>query len=200
MADLPETATFAEFARIYRVRPSYVTQLRKAGRLVLEGRRVRVRETLALLESTRDPSHDGVADRHAQRRGEPTATLAPQGAGETAAADDPDDADEPIPATGEGVKYHSARAKREHFLALAAERDYLTSMGALMDAGAMRATVADITTNLRATLERLPAILAPQLAAETDEGRVSALLTESIEQALSDAARRFDDIAREATP
>lgn len=67
---LPETATRTEFARILGCRPSYVTELGKAGRLVLtaNGRRVRVAESIARIEATRDPAKAGVAARHAAAR------------------------------------------------------------------------------------------------------------------------------------
>src|SRR5699024_2279062 len=65
MASLPDTATFAEFARIAGFKRSYITQLRKDDRLVLEGRRVKVAESLALITDSADPAKRGVAERHA---------------------------------------------------------------------------------------------------------------------------------------
>src|SRR5690606_16487416 len=66
----PETAGFREFAALAGFKPSYVTELRKVGRLVLtgDGKRVRVAESLALIEQTRDPAKAGVAARHAAAR------------------------------------------------------------------------------------------------------------------------------------
>jgi hypothetical protein len=65
-----ETATFLEFASRFGWKQSYVTQLKKDGRLALtgDGKAIRVAESLALIETTRDPSRAGVAARHAQAR------------------------------------------------------------------------------------------------------------------------------------
>lgn len=199
---LPAEATQAEFARLMSWRPSYVTQLKQAGRLVLaaDGRRVRVAESLARIEATRDPSRAHVAERHAQARqpgqgeGQGEGALQPAAAGGPGTAPatvakphadaDPEDATLPR-------SYAEAKAEREHYLALAARRDYEQSIGELLEAAAVRSALADAGTTLRTRLESLRDILAPQLAPITDEARIRTLLSDEFEHALAELSRGF---------
>jgi len=177
MNNLPETATFSEFAGIAGFKPSYITQLRKDGRLVLTpNQRVRVAESLALIAETKDPSKAGVTARHAAQRGETTAP----GVG-----NDPNDDDTTNP------KYQSARALKEHYLALAAKRDYEVSIDKLLAAEDIAATVANAVVTFRTQLESLSTLLAGQVAAEPDEGRCRALIAEAHEHALGEIAKKF---------
>ncbi|MGH8073724.1 MAG: hypothetical protein ACREO4_06580, partial [Lysobacter sp.] len=59
----PETCGFREFATLAGFKPSYITELKSAGRLVLtdDRKKVRVAESLALIDQTRDPARAGVA-------------------------------------------------------------------------------------------------------------------------------------------
>lgn len=61
----------------------------------------------------------------------------------------------------------------------------------------MVATVTAAVTTLRNRLEALPDVLGPQLAAELDEERVRAVLTETIEHALNETSRQFHTLAKE---
>lgn len=189
-----DTATFRDFADIIRCRPSYVTELKKSGRLVLtdDKKRVRVAESVALIEATRDPSRRGVAARHEAAR---AAALAPPSAVDE--IDGEDDADDG--AERPESPYHSHRAEREKWQAASAKRDYELSIGKLMVAEEVEAAVANIGTMLRQAFERLPDVLAPQLAPVTDEARVHSILQSEIEQALRNAARQLTAIGKSAT-
>jgi hypothetical protein len=190
------TASFKGFAHILGERsPSYVTQLKAEGRLVLtpDGKRVKVAESLALIRETADPSKAGVAARHeAARQGQASAPAAPPPGG------DGDDGDSEGDGDGHGQGYQHWRERNERAKALAAERDNAIADGKLFDAAEVEAVVADAVTVLRGRLEALPDILGPQLAAETDEGRARALIAESIEHALEETARQFANIAKGA--
>lgn len=182
--------TFAAFAaRMNYKQPSYIYQLRDQGRLVMapDGKRVMVEASIALLQQTRDPSRQGVADRHAAARNE------------SPASDLDDDSAEAPPAptaTPEQRMFHQSRAQKEHWNALAAQRDYEVSMRQLLPAAEVDGAIADAVTQLRARLETLPDILAPQLAAEPDEAKCRALLADEIEHALQELARAFGAIAK----
>ena len=77
----PATASLKEFARILGgVKPGYVSQLKRDGRLVMaeDGKRVQVAESLQLIKDTRDPSKLGAVRRHAAARAaETSAPTAP---------------------------------------------------------------------------------------------------------------------------
>jgi hypothetical protein len=184
----PETASFSEFARLAGFRPSYVTQLKRDGRLILtgDGKAVRVVESMARIKATADPARVDVAARHAAAR-EPAQSGA---AALPPAAGNPD-------ADRIGSTYQAARAVGERYRAMAAKRDYEISIGKLLDADAVRSAVADATVALRTRLESLPTMLGPLVAAEADESRCTALLADSIGHALDELSRQFRTITPE---
>lgn len=190
----PETATFAAFARILGCKPSAVTALRHAGRLVLtdDGKRVQVQSSLERIRETADPSKEPVAARHAAARGASLATAIEPPVDAGAMADD-DDAD----TTGFSYDYQRARARREHYQAQEAQRAYEVAIGKLMVADDVASAVASATTTLRVRLESLPDVLAPQLAAINDENQVRAMLLDAVEHALTETARQFARLVAE---
>lgn len=193
MTAAPETASLREFATLAGFRPSYITQLKADGRLILtaDGRRVQVAASLARIEATRDPAKAAVAARHAAARtgvagvvATPPGIAAPEPA-HAAPAPDPDTA------ARAGSTYQSARAVRERFLALQAKLDYEQASGKLLPAAEVESALATAITTLRGRLESMPDTLGPQLAAEADEARCRALLAETIEHLLDETARAF---------
>jgi len=191
-----ETMAFREFADHLRVKPGYVTELRKAGRLVLtdDGKRVRVAESLRLIQDSSDPAKAGVAARHASARGEPTAS---------ADADDGDDGDlddETLATSGPTASHAARRAKaaadREEAAARKALRDEQIELGTLLVIDEVVSAVTTAITTLRTGLQNLRSTLAPSLAAAQTEEQVGAVLGEAIESALEECARDLHLIAK----
>ncbi len=190
------TASFAAFARMLGERsPSYVTQLKDSGRLVLtsDGKRIRIDESLALVRNTADPSKEGVTARHAAARA--------QGSGESAAggavpAPAPPAADDEATATS---GYQHWRERGEKAKALAAERENAIAEGKLLDAGEVASVVSTAMVTLRSRFEALPDILGPQLAGVTDEAQARAMLASAIEHELEEASRQFLTLAKRET-
>lgn len=182
----PATLTQKAFAEHIGCRPSYITKLKQDGRLVIgDDGLVRVAESIARIEATRDPAKRAVAERHAAERG---ATLqAAAGEGADKPAEDP--------ATLANPDYQAARAKREHYAAEREEMRYRQEAGELLVAVEVEGEVATILTELRTRLEALPDTLGPQLAPITDEQQVRTRLAEEIELALAEVARRMGDVA-----
>ncbi len=181
-----DTATLSEFATLAGFKRPYITQLKKDGRLVLteDGRLVRVAESLARLEATRDPSKAGVAARHARARAaamEPV--VPPQAPAEELASDDIGG-------------YQGSRALRERYLAMAAKRDYEISIGKLLNADDAASALDAAATTLRTRFEGFAPVLAPQLAALDDEAAISAIIAEAVEHALEESSRQFLAIAK----
>jgi hypothetical protein len=79
-----------------------------------------------------------------------------------------------------------------------ARLDYEERCGALVPIADVAAVVSDAVATLRTRIEALPEMLAPQLAPETDEGKVRARMAEAFEDLLVDLARRFSKSAAEA--
>lgn len=185
------TATFREFAAIVGCRPSYVTQLKKDGRLVLteDGKRVEVEASRQLIEDTRDPSKAGVVARHAKARAEQAATS-------EAPDDTPENNEENDVGIVGGYDFQQSRAKKEHFAALQAEAEYRKTIKELLEASAVRAVLADIVTVLRSSLESMPHTLAPVLSATQGEAEIKALLHDHIEAALRDASERLEQLGK----
>lgn len=195
---LPAIATFAEFATLGGWKKSWVTALRKADRLVLteDGRGVRVAESFARIKETEDPSRAGVAARHAAGRaaaGEGGVAVPPVALAPAQRDPEPDEGD-----TSATTGYQHWRERSERAKALSAERDNRVRDGELLEANQVAATITAAVTTLRTRFESLPDVLGPQLAAELDEGRVRALLAETIEHALEEASRQFSALAKKS--
>lgn len=193
----PETLGLREFADLLGVSPSYVTQLKREGRLVLteEGKRVRVAESQRLIADTRSPTKAGVAARHAAARGAAVPDGGEEGDGGEGAAGAAPGARSAIEEVL-STRRARAQAEREEALARKALRDEQIELGQLVPADQVAEVVADATTALRTALENLPATIAPQLAAEPDEDRVRVMLSDALEHMLEDLARRFASIGR----
>lgn len=178
--------TRSEFARLQGWSPSYVTKLAGEGRLVLsdDGKRVLVAETLARIEATKDPARRDVAERFATQRGE-SAVAPPTESDDVDATDD----------QGGSINYQTARASREHYAALTAKAEYEKLVGNLVEVSEVRAAASEAGALIRAQIENLPAQLAPELAAETDEARVQALLVERMEILLGNIAELIERAA-----
>lgn len=181
-----EALTPAAFAARYGCTQPHVTGLRKAGRLVMDedGKRILYAESVARIESTRDPAKLAVAQRHAEARG---AGL--DGARPPAAGEDP-------PPAAEDHNYQNARAKREYYAALQEELNYRRAAGELVELAQVVAAGADIITVLRNALESAPDTLAPRLAPIADEQQIRAVLAEEVELILGAAAERLAEMGR----
>lgn len=181
------------FARHINKKPSYISQLKGEGRLVLSdcGKLVKVAESIQRITDTMDPSKFAVTERHAANR----AAAQP-----AAAVDAPNaasgDTDARLGELVANPRYQESKALREEYLAKTAKRDYDISIGKLMPADEVLSVVASAMAGLRSRFEQLPDILGPQLAAISDESQTRNLLAETIEHALEDAARQFATISK----
>lgn len=185
---LPETATQAEFARLVNRKPGYISQLKTAGVLVMtgDGRRVRVRESLAALEANRNPSFDGVAARHeAERRAK--AAAAAQPAPPVPVEEDEEDGGLSVTEANRLLKIASAREKQIDVEL--AEMKLRRERGDLLHAADVRAACAAAATEARHGFERMVEALAPRLAATSDEHRIRELLHDDIAHTLDAFAR-----------
>jgi hypothetical protein len=169
----------SDFAAHIGVNRSHVTQLKNAGRLVMEGSKVSVVASIKRIDETRDPAKEGVAARHEKERQQKQAPSIP---------------DEIT--SKSGSVYQNAKAMRETYNAKQAKLDYEKNTGILLVADEARLAVADGDTVIRNRLESLPDILAPQLAAETDEQKIRSMLMDHIESLLGELSRSFYDMAK----
>lgn len=192
-AATPATMKRREFARHLGCKPGYVTQLDREGRLVLteDGRHVRVAESIRLIADTRDPSRQGVRDRHAVARKNVEVPSSPSN-GNSDAGSELDD----LPANPHASRRAKALADKEEALARKALREEQIELGQLLPTEQVRSALADAVTGLRSRLEMLPATMTPTLAANTDEGEVKVLLRDAIEQALHELEQKFGRIAK----
>jgi len=101
------------------------------------------------------------------------------------------------PDKGDTGDYHKARARTEHFKSLAAEREYMKSMGELLRTDEVCDAVSSAATALRVRMEALPAVLGPMLAPVQSEDEVTAILAQEIERALTELAAKFKAVAGE---
>lgn len=174
---------FAEFARHIGVRPSYITELRKAGRLVLtdDAKAVKVAESVALIGSTRDPSRNGVAARHAAARGHEV------GASGASAGSDGGEGEAPATASTD-YGFHRAKALKERYAAMTAKVEYERLIGKLAPVADIEAAAADLVTALRRRLEGMGTTLAPLVAPVSEPSACKALIDEFVEGVLRETS------------
>lgn len=203
-----------EFAAHLGFKKSYITQLNKDGRLVLDDRgRVVVAESLQRIEATRDPAMQSTVERHARARLDRNhphpSPLPPAGEGVVGARNHAHPG--AIQPAGEGVledelgeriaviehDFQSARAKREHFAALREELRHRQEAHELIEVDEARRIMADVLTTLRTRLEALPSTVVPRLAAQPDEAAMVAMLADEIEFLLGDAEQQFHKFGSE---
>lgn len=195
MSEAKPEMGFAEFARHLGVRPSYITQLKREGRLVLtdDGRAVKVAESLALIDSTRDPSKAAVAARHAAARASSAAsseTPAPP-----APPADPTDDDEPDAGLLVRHDYQAARAKREHIAAEIAELEFRKLAGELIEVSALRPVLAGAVATLCAALDRIEHDVVPVLVG-LDEEAMRVQIRDYVDTVRSDLSESFAKMGR----
>jgi hypothetical protein len=176
----------ADFARLLGCKRSYVSQLRTAGRLVLDADGLILPEaSRARMLETRDPAKAAVAARHAAARGQGLGEVAPEA---PAAAQAPAEPPSPPAADADPAGYQDWRTRTERAKALAAERDLALTVGELMRTEDVRHAVAGAFTQVRASLEALPDLLAPALVVIRDEPAMRARLADEIESVLAEAS------------
>ena len=182
---IPAILTKSEFADYLGLVPSYITALVKAGRIVLDGEgrsaRVKVAESLALIESTHGGRFD-VARRHAAaRRRAPSEALAStshQPPKESAAKRDSE--------SPESEKLVDAKTRKESAQADQEEMKAAQMAGNLIARDDVEAAMKFIGAAVRAAMEVFPDQNAPVLCAVTDLNETHALLTEACRNVLLD--------------
>lgn len=197
----PQTMSKSEFARHLGNSPSYVTKLRKADRLVLtdDGKKVKVAESLQLIEDTKDPNRDDVAARHTEnRKSQGEEKKEHPGQEKSEQADLVDQAEQEAQ-NKTSQSYTKSRAEKEHFAARTAELEFNKLIGQSCETDEVKTAGDELGLILRSALEILPDQLAPQLAPISDEARVYALMAEHIENTLAEIARRIEGMVKTMT-
>lgn len=160
----------SEFATLMGWDRSYVTKLKKAGRLVLDERgKVLVDASKKRIEETADPNRDDVKDRWQQQRGEE----AP-----------------PKQQDSIGSSYQAARAVKERYQAMHAKLEYEVASGQLVKKSEVDAAVADVVTMFRQALEQVPYRTGPELVGKGLDA-IRAVLKQDLHAVLSDMEREF---------
>lgn len=199
-AAVPNHATLREFCDAQGWKPSYGHQLKREGRLVLhtDGKTVLVAESVARIAATRDPSKQGVAERHAAGRaktakaatGKPALQVAPPVVNESLTTAD---ASAPPPAAADdadqvGVQlydFQNSKAKREHWAAEREHAAFRKEAGELIELTEHIAAMANIGAMVRSKLEAWAGMLPPQLLGR-DEAAMRAVLASNVEAVLNE--------------
>lgn len=178
----PETLTPRQLAERLGYKPQYGNQLAKDGRFVFapDGKRVLVQESIARFNATKDPSKQGVTDRHAAARDAQAAP--PPNTDET---EDDDGAD-----SAPMYDFHNSKAKREHWAAEREHAAFRKDAGELIEHTVHIAALADVGATVRSKLETWASTLPPQLVGR-DEAAVRATIADQVELLLRDLADRM---------
>lgn len=173
------TGNQSDFARAYGYSKAAVTQFKQADRLVFTATgQVDFEASKARIKETADPNRADVSLRHAATRERVMVPEMP---------------DDDIDGAG-GATYQESRAKKEKYLALQAKVDYEKSIGDLAERAEVERDWSAVAVILRTSLERIPESMSAELAAETDENRIHAMLVEQIESILKQAADQINNL------
>lgn len=166
----------------------------KDGRLVLpeggDGSSVLAEASRRRYEQTSHPSYQW------KRRAAPAApapALPAQADAAGAAAQQPEQGALDF---GTSYDYHGAKAKREHYAAERERLQYMREAGELVPVAAVRAAFAASAAILRARLESLGALLAPQIV-HLEEAQARAAINEHVEAAQRAAAQAVEKLGAE---
>lgn len=185
MTDKSATLGKKEFADSLNLAPSYITALIKAGRVVLDGEgrnaRVKVAESMALIESTSSGRFD-VAKRHAAARHGRENNTAPiseqQGASENRSKRDSEGPQD--------ERLVDAKTRKESAQADQEEMKAAQMAGNLIAREDNDAAMKFIGAAVRAAMEVFPDQTTPLVVATTDMTETHAILTDACRNVLAD--------------
>jgi len=161
--------TQAEFARMQNRHRSYVTQLKKADRLVMVGELVDVEASRARIFDTSDPNREDVKERCEEERTGQKVTVNDEFASKTE---------------------RELKSERMKYDALSAKMEYERAIGKLIEKADASAAIEDVTSVIRQALENLPHRTAPELVGKDLDG-IRATLKQEVHAALADMEREF---------
>lgn len=180
-----------DFAREMGYAKSYVTALKKNGRLVFdEHGKVMVEASKKRIEQTADGARADVKQRHARAR----AREAAFGGSRKNTERETQEAETSQSQIGES--YQKARAVKEKFLALQAKLDYEVAASKYLSTESVVATVSRAAISLRTNLESLSVKISALLAMTQDEPTCRAIINDAVEDLLRDVEHEFANLAR----
>lgn len=176
----PETLTLTGFAKLLGVSPSYITKLKDHGRMVLteDGKRVRVEESIALIEQTAGGRVD-VSARHAAARGAGEEKNITDGVKAGARGKTAQSA-----TAGQDVRLIDAKLRKESAQADQEEMKAAQMRGELIPREDVEAAMKFIGGAVRAALEVFPDQTAPLVAPISDLSEIHEALTQACRDAL----------------
>lgn len=179
------TLTKSQFADYLGVAPSYITALIEAGRVVLDGEgrraRVKVAETIALLESSSGGRFD-VARRHAAARRQPQN----EGADMPMLRSTAKNAPKRDPESRDDERLVDAKTRKESAQADQEEMKAAQMAGNLIARDDVDAAMKFLGAAVRAAMEVFPDQTAPLVCAVSDLNETHAVLTDACRNVLAD--------------
>ena len=172
----PVVMTQAEYARHRRKSRQYISKLAKAGVLVMRGGKIDVRATDMVLDDR------PVDDVDAPPAATPITTAPPARS-----------ATDSLPQAG-GASFGQARTIEMVFRAKLRRLEFETKQGRLIEADAVRKTIADAVRSMRDGILGLPDRLATVLAAESDAKKVHVTLKTELSRELEALAHAVGGI------
>lgn len=192
----PNIMSIGAFNKHMGYKGRYAYELAHAGRLVMaeDGKHVLVAESIQRINETKDPSRQGVAERHAAERG-----YAVDGALLVSGAES-EKTEKSASNVGaestDSYQFQGARAKKEHYAALREENAYRKEAGELMEAAEVVGVFADAAAKVAGVLDAVPATVGPMLAG-LDQAEVMRILGEQMDIARAEMAAAITKLAQE---
>jgi len=189
--------TQSAFARRIGRAKSWITQLKEAGRLVMDNERglVDVEASIARIRETENPARAGVAERHAEERKREDAPAVN--------ASQPGSPTPPPPMEKIGQQYKYWQAVKMKADAEQAQMDRDRKANDLVPRDAANFAMDDLSAGVRGRLENIPDRWAPVLAPLSTLDELRAALIEMVEDELRALAeqqrKRADELATTPT-
>jgi len=165
-----ELVTQAELARRLDVSRQYVNRLVRMGKLELEGKKLDVAKSIAVMEQLRDPAR--------KRK-----------------SDDQADPDQAAPQSGPEAKrqptFAEAKTMKEVYLARMARLKYEEEAGKLVPKADVESRAADIGMVVKQNLLSIPSRMMDELAIESDPREINAILERELRQVLEQLAQEI---------
>ncbi len=173
-----EEVSQAEFARRVDCSRQNIGKLVKAGKIHKnENKKLNFYEALRAYEENTDPSHHERLSKLGEKSESSAAESSPGNYHQHS-----------LKLVNDGDRFKKARAKREENTADLAELKLAKEAGELIDAKKVQQDAFNLARGLRDALFNIPDRLAPILAAEQDDRKVSSILEEEIAKALNGLA------------
>lgn len=166
-ADYPNRVNQKTFAALLNISPPMITKHKIAGRLLMDGNKVLVRESIQRIAASKDPARGGHRNAPAASNPETAPTAASSSSGDSWQKPEP-----------EALNYNAEAAREKRASAQLRELELAKAAGELVLKAQRDSAEFTRARTAREAVMSIPDRLATRLAAETSAEKIHAMITE----------------------